>query len=102
MNPKHHIRSDRGNQQGKKPSAVSGFVEINMHKNIALRSEYLYLEDVKTAININTLEERIILKRWLIRQLQKNVSKEYLIQALFDSSDKNRHTLQKHFRITLK
>jgi hypothetical protein len=95
-----------------KPSAIRQFVEINTHKNITIRREYMYLEDVKEAININTLEERIKLKKWLIRQLQKIqaqqattgvVSKpnKILIQSLFDSSDKDRHTLQKRYRFTL-
>jgi len=89
-------------QEEKKPSTARQFVEINTHRNITMKREFLYVEDVKEAININTLEERLILKRWLIKQLQKNVSKEYLIQALFNSEDKDRHKLQKNFRITIK
>ena len=84
-----------------KPSSVREFVEINTHQNITMKRKFLYLEDVKEAININTLEERIILKRWLINQLQNNKSKEKLIQALFDSMDKDRHILQKRFKVTV-
>ncbi|MBC8486622.1 MAG: hypothetical protein H8D45_11345 [Bacteroidetes bacterium] len=90
------------NKEEKRPSAAREFVEINTHHNITMKREFLYVEDVKEAININTLEERIKLKRWLIKQLQKNVSKEYLKQALFNSEDKDRHKLQKNFRITIK
>ena len=85
----------------KKPSAVCKFVEINTHHNITMKREFMYIEDMKEAININTLEERIKLKRWLINQLKKNTIKEVLIQALFDSSDKDRHTLQMKYKITL-
>ncbi len=101
MNPKHRRNTIYNNQPEKKPSATRRFVESNTHKNITLRAEFMYIEDTKTAININTLEERIKLKRWLIRQLQKNIPYEALLQSLFDSSDKDRHTLQKKFRITL-
>jgi len=76
------------------------FVEANTHHNITEKREYLYLEDVKEAININTLEERIMLKRWLIKQLQSNKSTDELIQVLFDSEEKDRHRLQKDYKIT--
>ena len=66
-----------------------------------MKREFMYIEDVKEAININTLEERIKLKKWLIKQLQNNNSNEKLIQTLFDSMDKDRHTLQKKYKITL-
>ena len=65
-----------------------------------MKREFLYLEDVKYAININSLEERINLKRWLIKQLQTNKSIEKLILTLFDSMEKDRHLLQKHYRIS--
>ena len=52
------------------------------------------MQDVKAAININTLEERITLKRWLLKQLEGNTSKEKLIQELSNLAEKNRHLLQ--------
>lgn len=96
----------------KKLSIVRQFIELNTHSNISIKREFLYLEDVKVAININTLEERIMIKRWLIKQLQKGqaeeatsgaVSKpnEELIQVLFDSEEKDRHRLQKDYKIAL-
>jgi hypothetical protein len=85
----------------KKPTAVRNFIEINTHHNITEKREYVYLEDVKEAVNINTLEERIILKRWLIKQLQASKSTSLLIQVLFDSSDKDRHRLIKEYKISL-
>lgn len=57
--------------------------------------------DVKTAININALEERITLKRWLLKQLESNKSKEKLIQELSSFAEKDRHTLQKRFKISI-
>ena len=79
----------------KKPSVVRTFIELNTHHNITIKREYVYIEDVKEAININTLEERIVLKRWLIKQLQASKSPEELIQVLFDFEEKDRHRLQK-------
>jgi hypothetical protein len=61
----------------------------------------MYIEDVKTAININTIEERITLKRWLLKQLEGNTSKEKLIQEISTLAEKDRNTLQKRFKITL-
>jgi hypothetical protein len=85
----------------KKPSAVRDFIELNTHHNITEKRNYVYLEDVKEAININTLEERIMLKRWLIKQLHASKSKEELVQALYDSEEKDRHRLQKDYKITV-
>ena len=65
-----------------------------------MKREFMYLEDVKEAININTLEERIILKRWLIKQLEGNTSKEKLIQEISKLADQDRHLLQKRFKIS--
>ncbi len=87
-------------QEEKKPSAARQFVEINTHHNIVMKREFMYIEDVKEAININTLEERIRLKRWLIAQLKSN-SKDKLVEALEVIADKDRHTLQKRFKISI-
>jgi hypothetical protein len=101
MKPTHGKRSTTHKQpEEKKPSVVRTFIEINTHHNISMKREYVYIEDVKEAININTLEERIKLKRWLIKQLQVSISKEELIQVLFDSEEKDRHRLQKNYKIT--
>lgn len=88
-------------QEAKKSCAAREFVELNTHHNITIKREYVYIEDVKDALNVNTLEERIILKRWLIKQLQASHSKEELIQLLFDSADKDRHRLVKEYKICL-
>jgi hypothetical protein len=88
-------------QEEQKSSAVRTFIEINTHHNITIKREYVYIEDVKEAININTLEERIMLKRWLIKQLQASKTTEELINVLFESEEKDRHRLQKDFKISI-
>ena len=96
MKPTHGNRSSTYNHpEEKKPSAVRDFIELNTHHNISMKREYVYIEDVKEAININTLEERILLKRWLIKKLQASKTTEELINVLFDSEEKDRHRLQK-------
>ena len=87
-------------KEEKKPSAVRQFVEINTHHNIVMKREFMYIEDVKEAININTLEERIILKRWFISQL-KAQSNDKLVGVLEEMAEHDRHTLQKKYKITL-
>ena len=88
-------------QEEKKPSASRQFVEINTHHNIVLKREFMYIEDVKEAININTLEERIRLRKWLKMRLQGSGSKAELVSLLEELIDKDGHTLQKKYKITL-
>ena len=67
-----------------------------------MKRQFMYIEDVKTAININTLEERITFKRWLIKQLQLDRSQEKLTQILFDSLDNERlifHNINYFYKI---
>ena len=87
-------------QDEKKPSATWHFVKINTHHNIVLKREFMYIEDAKEALNINTLETRIKLTRWLKSQLEQH-SKEQLIEVLERVEDKDRHTLQKLFKISI-
>jgi hypothetical protein len=102
MNP--NIGKRAGNYQKvteKKPSAAKDFIELNTHKNIVLKRYFMYLEDVKSAININTLEERLKLTMWFLKQLESNTSNEKLIQELSSLAEKDRHTLQKKYKISI-
>ena len=85
----------------KPPSAVRKLVEINTHHNIVMKREFMYIEDVKEAININTLEERIRLRKWLKMRLQGSASKAEIVRLLEDLIDKDRHKLQKRFKISI-
>ena len=91
-------KSSLGEEKPKTPT--QHFVEINTHQNIVLKRRFMYEEDAKEALNINTLETRIKLTRWLNSQL-KNHSKEQLIKVLERMEDKDRHTLQKRFKISI-
>jgi len=102
MNPRIGRRSLYNKREPKtKPAAVE-FVEQNTKKNISMKEEFLYLEDVKTAMNIHHLEVHIKLKQWLLLELKKNSNVQVYYEMLSDSIDKDRHRLQKEFRITLK
>ena len=103
MKPTHGKRAGQYTRPAEEPkSAARQFVELNTHQNITMKRKFMYQEDIPTAININTLEERIKLKKWLQTQLQKSHSTDDLITLLTDSIDKDRHRLQKGFKITLK
>lgn len=102
MNPRIGRRSLYNKLEKKQKSVAVEFVERNTKKNITMKQEFLYLEDVKTAMNIHHLEMNIKLKRWLLNEIKKNPNYQKFSEIISDSIEKNRHRLQKEFRITLK
>jgi len=80
----------------KQKKQVVSFVENNSHKVIGIREEFVYLEDVKTAMNINALEQRMSTKQWVIGLLRKNYDKDYLIKKITESAELDRHRLIKY------
>jgi uncharacterized protein YerC len=97
MNPKRNRNRYHYQQTEKEVDvpAVVKFVKINTKKNITIREHYLYLDDVKTAININTLEERYKTKLMLLELLKKSRNQDTLIQKLEQSAELDRHRLIK-------
>jgi len=61
----------------------------------------LTVEDVKEAININTLEIRINLLKWVKMNLQDNHSRADMVEVLEALIDKDRHHLQKYYKVTI-
>jgi len=101
MNPNIGRRSQYNKRKDKpKPKAVQ-FVEQNTKKSIAMKQHFLYLEDVKTAMNIHHLEVSIILKRWLKNEVHREMEMKNFIQMLDESIEKDRHRLQKEFKISI-
>lgn len=101
MNPRIGKRSQYNRQEKKPlPKAVE-FVHLNTKKNITMKQEFLYLEDVKTAMNIHHLEVQIKMKRWMMTHLMNNIDKKIVLKKLEDSLEKDRHILQKMFRISI-
>ncbi len=100
MKPK--LKRNIENQKNEKlQTKTVEFIELNTHNNITMKRDFLYLEDVKTAININHLEVSIKLKRWLLSQLKTNTNKNRLIELLGESAEKDRHRLQKGYKISV-
>lgn len=96
MNPRIGKRSVLNLQDRKAKKKVVSFVENNSHKVIGIREEFVYLEDVKTAMNINALEQRMTTKQWILSMLEKNYEKDYLIQKISESAELDRHRLVRY------
>ena len=99
MKPKP-IRNTEPQKNEKPKTKTVEFIELNTHNNITMKRDFLYLEDVKTAVNINHLEVSIKLKRWLLSQLKSNIDRKRLLEIMEESADKDRHRLQKRYKIT--
>ena len=76
-------------------------MELNTHKNLVMKREFLYLEDVKSAININTLEERIKVERWFLSILKGGKSHKDIVSIIEAVIDKDRHRLQKGYNVSI-
>jgi len=100
MKPKP-IRNTEPQKNEKPKTKTVEFIELNTHNNITMKRDFLYLEDVKTAVNINHLEVSIKLKRWLLSQLNRNIDRKKLIEIMEESADKDRHRLQKRYKISI-
>lgn len=101
MNPGIGKRSQINRQEKKTRAKAVEFIHRNTKKSITLKQEYLYLEDVKTALNIHHLEINIQLKKWLINLIKMDTTKERRINILEESAEKDRHKLQKIYKIKL-
>jgi len=100
MKPKPIRNIDTHKVEKPKTKTVE-FIELNTHNTITMKRDFLYLEDVKIAININHLEVSVKLKRWLLSQLKSHIDRNRLIEVLEESADKDRHRLQKRYKISI-
>lgn len=101
MNPRIGRRSLYNKLEKEPKFAAVEFVERNTKKNITMKQEFLYLEDVKLAMNIHHLEMNIKLKRWFLNEIKKYPNNQKFSETIGDSIEKDRHRLQKEFRITI-
>jgi hypothetical protein len=102
MHPRIGRRSLYNKIEKKPKSATVEFVERNTKKNITMKQEYLVLEDVKIAMNIHHLETSINFKKWLLIEIQKHPNYSKFAEMINEAIDKDRHRLQKDYKITLK
>lgn len=80
-------------REGEKPSTpTQWYVEANTHHNIVMKRRFMYEEDAKEALNINTLETRTKLIRWFKSQIKQS-SNDKLLETLDIMEDRDRHTL---------
>lgn len=91
-------RAIKPEEQQQKQKAVE-FVENNTQSNLALRREHVYLEDVKMAMNINTLEQRILLRKHFLTLLEKQIPAERIKTLMTEANEKDLHLLIKRFNV---
>ncbi len=96
MNPRIGKRSVINKEDRRLEAKVVDFVQDNTHKVIGIREEFVYLDDVKVAMNINALEQRMITKQWLLGILEKDYNKDYVINKIKESAELDRHRLVKY------
>lgn len=101
MHPRIGKRSKYNKTTQPTESKVVEFIKHNTKKSITLKQEYLYLADVKTALNIHHLEQNIQLKRWFLSQINKSISQSDIKSHLEGSIENDRHRLQKNYKISL-
>jgi hypothetical protein len=101
MNPRIGKRSHYNSLKVKSSLQAVEFIKRNTKKNISFKQEFLYLEDVKTALNIYHIELSL---KWKIRMkelITGNYDRKELLINIDEAIDKDRHRLQKKFNITL-
>jgi hypothetical protein len=102
MHPRVGKRSKyNATEQKKQVSKAVEYIHLNTKKSITIKQEYLYLEDVKTAMNIHHLEQNIRHMKWMIERLKSGARSEVLIRTMEESIEKDRHRLQKTYRIKI-
>jgi|GEM_PF-2948086 len=95
MRPQIGKRTQRTNNPEKEKTLSREFIENNLRKNLTIREEYLPLEEIKTAININAIEQRIFVRKKIIKLLQQDLERDALIQKLLEEIHFDRHRMMK-------
>lgn len=75
------------------------FVEARMKHNLSMREDYLSMKDVAVAMNMNALEQRLIVKRKMLKLIEKDFPKDKLISIIEKEIDLDRHRLTKYYHI---
>ncbi|MFP4470833.1 MAG: hypothetical protein ACLFPE_09120 [Bacteroidales bacterium] len=93
MRPQIGKRAKKTEPQEKAKTLSREFVETNIRKNLTIREEYLILDDVKTAININAIEQRILTRNKVIALIKRKFSPEKLLEQLVEENHFDRHRM---------
>ena len=62
-----------------------------------MKEDYLNFNDVAIAINMNTLEQRMISKQKILRSLELGVPRETIIKILEEEIHLDRHRTVKYY-----
>ena len=71
------------------------FVESRIKYSIAMKDDYLLMRDVAVAMNMNALEQRMITKKKIMKDLSDGMPRDTLIKMLEKEIDLERHRLIK-------
>lgn len=88
-------RAKKADEQEKQITLSREFVESRLRKNLTIHEEYLLLRDVKTAININAIEQRILTRNKMLKLLDQNIGQEKLKVILEEENHFDRHRVTK-------
>ncbi len=95
MRPQIGKRAQRNSKNEKEKTLSREFIENNLRKNLTIREEYLPLAAIKTAININAIEQRIFIRKKFIKLLQQGHQPKSIIQQLLEENHFDRHRMMK-------
>ena len=73
------------------------FVESRQKYNMATKEDYLVVKDVAVALNMNALEQRMLAKQKMIQLLNKNLSREKIIEQIEEELAVDLHRLKKYY-----
>jgi intein-encoded DNA endonuclease-like protein len=95
MRPQVGKRANKTQDAEKEKTLSREFIEKNLKKNLAIREEYLSLEDIKTAININAIEQRIYARNKILHWLKENYPTTSIIEKIEEENHFDRHRMNK-------
>jgi hypothetical protein len=95
MRPQVGKRAKKNQDAEKEKTLSREFIEKNLKKNLAIREEYLSLEDIKTAININAIEQRIYARNKILHWLKENYPTTSIIEKIEEENHFDRHRMNK-------
>jgi hypothetical protein len=95
MRPQIGKRAQQPSEQEKELTLSREFIENNLRKNLTIREEYLPLAEIKTAININAIEQRILIRKKVIKLLHQDIERDAIIQKLLEENHYDRHRMMK-------
>jgi hypothetical protein len=93
MNPR--IGKRASHEKSTPKLKVQIFVEKNTEYSIAIKREFMYIEDAKTAINMAILENRILVRLEFVRWLNSKLPSDLIIRKIDELNDLDHHRLVK-------